>query len=44
MFYDEEKIDPILDKIKSDPELSHISVYKYEISDERYELNPVKLM
>lgn len=43
MFYNEEKMKSILKKIKSDPDLSHISVYKYEISDERYELNPVKL-
>ncbi|MFQ1875817.1 DUF2971 domain-containing protein [Aeromonas veronii] len=44
IFYDEDKINPILDKIRSDAELSHISVYKYEMSDERYELNPVKLI
>lgn len=43
MFFDDVRENEILNIIKNDQDLVHINVYRYTISDERYELKSQKL-
>ncbi|MGL6301302.1 DUF2971 domain-containing protein [Aeromonas caviae] len=43
VFFDKEKEKRLVNLIKKSNKLKHINVYRYEISQERYELTPCKL-